>query len=98
MITIQDIKSWAKPHGISGGLRTHLMNEQLEVSIVGGRQGLYGDFVEDFELAVMDRKNGSFVTRFFCNDINDDVLAYANSSLIEDVVNKVFPKKDFQVS
>lgn len=98
MITIQDIKGWAKPHsGALGGLRTHLVGEQLEISIVGGRQGLYGDFVEDFELAIIDRKTRDFVTRFFVEGINDDVLGYANSELIEEIVNRLFSKNSFQV-
>jgi hypothetical protein len=98
MITIEEIKSWAKEHGVTpGGKQTLIYNDILEVSIVGGRTGLYGDFENDFELAIIDRKNRNFVTRFFVEGINDDVLAYAPSNEIEKIVNQVFYKKDFQV-
>ena len=98
MTTIDQIKSWGKDHRSSlGGKQTLLYNEQLEISIVGGRMGLYGDFENDFELAIIDRKERNFVTRFFVDGLQDDVLAYASGEEIEKIVNKVFHKQDFQV-
>jgi|Laugrefa1bdmlbdn_1035148.scaffolds.fasta_scaffold09612_5 hypothetical protein len=98
MTTIEQIKSWGKDHGSSlGGKQTLLFNEQLEISIVGGRAGLYGDFENDFELAIIDRKDRNFVTRFFVEGLQDDVLAYASGEEIEKIVNEVFHKQDFQV-
>jgi hypothetical protein len=93
MTTIEQIKSWGKDHGSSlGGKQTLLFNEQLEISIVGGRMGLYGDFENDFELAIIDRKDRNFV-----EGLQDDVLAYASGEEIEKIVNEVFHKQDFQV-
>ena len=60
MITVENIIEWAKPHPLDGGKMTRLYNEEIEFSIVGGRSGLYGDFVDDFEVAVLDRKTGDF--------------------------------------
>ena len=49
MITIDDIKKWAKPHPntkFSGGTgkQTRFGNNKVEFSIVGGDTRLYGDF------------------------------------------------------
>lgn len=98
MITIDNIKSWAKLHSTTlGGKQTLIFDENLAVSIVGGRQGLYGDFEDDFELAVIDQKSKDFVTRFFVDEINDDVLPYASKEKVEEIVNKIFSRNDFQV-
>ena len=98
-ITIDDIKKWAKPHPnkMKEGKMTRLENDELIISIVGGDMGLYGDFVDSFELAIIDKKGGEFITKFFLPDLNDDVAAYLSSEEVEDVLN-MFSKSDFQVS
>ena len=97
MITIDNIIEWAKPHPLDGGKMTRLHNKEIELSIVGGRSGLYGDFENDFEVAVIDRKNGEFVTKFFKPEVNDDVIGYMKKEDLEEFVNQIF-KKGFQVS
>lgn len=98
MITINDIKNWSKPHGTGlGGKQTIIENENLVVSIVGGRQGLYGDFENDFELAIISTQSRDFLTREFLPELNDDVVAYASSQKIEEIVNRVFTDENFQV-
>ena len=105
MITIQDIKKWSKPHPMSKYLSTgggkgrmsRFGNKEIEFSIVGGRSGLYGDFINDFEVAILDNKNGEFITKFFYPEANDEVIGYMKGNDLEELVNKVFRKDDFQV-
>jgi len=96
MITIENIIEWSKPHPLDGGRITRIHNDEIEFSIVGGRSGLYGDFENDFEVAVIDRKNGEFVTKFFKPELSDDVIGYMKKEDLEEFVNQIF-KKGFQV-
>ena len=97
MITIENIIEWSKPHPLDGGKMTRIHNDEIEFSIVGGRSGLYGDFKDDFEVAVIDKKNGEFVTRFFKPELSDDVIGYMKKEDLEEFVNQIF-KKGFQVN
>lgn len=97
MITIENIIEWSKPHPLDGGRMTRIHNDEIEFSIVGGRSGLYGDFKDDFEVAVIDKKNGEFVTRFFKPELSDDVIGYMKKEDLEEFVNQIF-KKGFQVN
>lgn len=96
MITIQQIQDWSKPHAVSGGKRTNIYNDAVELSIVGGASGLYGDFKDDFEIAIIDRVSKEFVTKYFLPDANDDVVGYLPSDELESLVNKIF-HSGFQV-
>jgi hypothetical protein len=96
MITIQDIISYSKEHPIKEGRQTRLSNNQIVVSIVGGASGLYGDFEKDFEVAVIDKLTGEFMTKFFYPEGNDDVVGYMGEQELERFVNQIF-HKDFQV-
>lgn len=97
MITIENIIEWSKPHPLDGGRMTRIHNDEIEFSIVGGRSGLYGDFKDDFEVAVIDKKNGEFVTRFFKPELSDDVIGYMKKEDLEEFVNQIL-KKGFQVN
>lgn len=96
MITVEKIIEWSKPHPVDGGKVTRVYNDDLELSIVGGRSGLYGDFKEDFEVALIDRKSGNFITRFFKPEVSDDVIGYMKGSDMVEFANQIF-KKGFQV-
>ena len=96
MITIKQIIDWSKPHGPIGGRRTCIRNSAVELSIVGGVQGLYGDFEETFEIALIDTASHNFVTKYFFPDNNDDVVAYLSSDELESLANKIF-HSGFQV-
>ena len=96
MITGENIIDWAKPHPLDGGKITRIFNEEIEFSIVGGRSGLYGDFETDFEVAVIDRKTGEFVTKFFKPELNDDVIGYMKKEDLAEFASQIF-KKGFQV-
>ena len=98
MITIKDIIGFSKPQPVvEGGRVVRIGNDNVEFSIVGGARGLYGDFINDFELAIFDKKNGEFVTKFFYPEASDDVIGYMSGEDVESLVNKVFKDKDFQV-
>ena len=96
MITIQQIQDWSKPHPVSGGKRTNIYNDAVELSIVGGASGLYGDFKDDFEIAIIDRNSKEFGTKYFLPDANDDVVGYLPSDELESLANKIF-HSGFQV-
>ena len=96
MITVENIIEWAKPHPLDGGKMTRLYNEEIEFSIVGGRSGLYGDFVDDIEVAVLDRKTGDFRTKFFKPELSDDVIGYMPKDDMIQMLNQIL-KTGFQV-
>lgn len=95
MITIDFIKDNCKPHPVSEGKQTLIHNGKYILSIVGGRQGLYGDFENDFELAILDPVTKEFITKLFF-DSNDDVVGYASAEEVERIANLLF-KDNFQV-
>jgi hypothetical protein len=96
MITIENIIEWSKPHPLEGGKMTRIYNDEIEFSIVGGRSGLYGDFENDFEVAILDRKTDSFRTRFFKPELTDDVIGYMPKDEVVEFLNQILGKS-FQV-
>jgi hypothetical protein len=96
MITVENIIEWSKPHPLEGGKMTRVYNDEIEFSIVGGRSGLYGDFENDFEVAILDRKTGDFRTRFFKPELSDDVIGYMPKDEVVEFLNQILGKS-FQV-
>lgn len=96
MITLENIIEWSKPHQLVGGKMTRIYNSEIEASIVGGRSGLYGDFEKDFELGILDRQTGEFVTKFFYPEGNDEVIGYMKAEDLLGLLNRIFGK-GFQV-
>lgn len=94
MITIQDIKKYSKKHPV-GGKRTVISDGKIVLSIVGGKQGLYGDFIDTFEIAIMEAKTSKFITDVFLDTGGNDVQGYMSSEELESLCNKLF-KKGFQ--
>ena len=76
---------------------TNIFNRKYELSIVGGRKGLYGDFEKTFEIAVLDTQDRRFITKFFFPESGDDVVGYVSGKDLEDFANVLFRKDDFQV-
>lgn len=97
-MTIDNIIEYSKPHpnGMPDGRQTILSDGNVIMSIVGGARGLYGDFKENFEVALIDQETRNFVTKYYV-DASDDVLAYVEGEEILKLVETVF-KKGFQVS
>ena len=96
MITVENIIEWSKPHPLDGGKMTRIYNDEIEFSIVGGRSGLYGDFENDFEVAILDRTTGDFRTRFFKPELSDDVVGYMPKNDVVEFLNQILGKS-FQV-
>ena len=78
MITIQDVVSLAVERP-DGGKQTIIEANDFIISIVGGRQGLYGDFINDFEIALIDKDTREFITRKFFPESNDEVIPWTSS-------------------
>lgn len=98
MITVKNIIDLSKPHPIGGGGRViQIGNNNVLFSIVGGASGLYGNFVNSFEVAIFDKENGEFITKFFYPDAHDDIIGHMSGEDLEGLLNKVIKEKDFQV-
>lgn len=97
-MTIEDIINNSIPHAIGGGRITRLSNEKYILSIVGGESGLYGDFEKDFEIAIMDTKNGEFITKLFFPENSDDVVGYLEAEKVVEIANSLFKNYSFQES
>ena len=97
MITKENIIEWSRPHSETnaGSRRTIIGNDLFDFSIVGGGRGLYGDFDKDFEVAVINRKNNEFMTKYIFS-VSDDVVAYMESEELVKTLNEILGK-DFQV-
>jgi hypothetical protein len=99
MITIKDVIDWSKSHHfIKDGRVTRILNNDVEFSIVGGADGLYGDFINNFEVAVLSKKNKEFITKSFYDDsLVDDVIGYMSGEDLEELLNRVITDQNFQV-
>ena len=97
MITIEDIKKWSKEHPNGGGRMTNIFNHKYDLSIVGGRDGLYGDFENTFEIAIFDTQDRRFITKLFFPENDHDVVGYMKAETLEELVNSIFRNNGFQV-
>lgn len=96
-LTLNDIIENARPHAhIENGKHTLITTDKFVFSIVGGGQGLYGDFVNDFELAILKKSDREFCTKFLVEYATDDVLPYTPG---EELLKIISPhlKNGFQV-
>ena len=94
MITIDDIKNYSKIHGPLGGKRTVIEYNDCIISIVGGRERLYGDFNDNFELAVRDKKTNEFITSKYYG--SDDVVPYMSAPILVDLLNDIIREDSFR--
>ena len=88
-LTKQYVISNSKPHSVMSDIYPEARQYKESVgnyllSIVGGANGLYGDFLDTFEVAVIDESDGRFVTGLFSKR-GDDVLAYASLDEINEI-------------
>jgi len=97
MISIDYIQDNSKPLGVLGGKRITFYNDKYILSIVGGAMGLYGDFEENFEVAIIDPQTGNFITKLFYPDNSDDVIPYLSEEKVEKILNTLFKEGGFQV-
>lgn len=87
-MTIEEIKSLAQENSV-GRKQTIIEGDGFFISIVGGMRGLYGDFVNDFEVAIIDSDSKNFITRHVVEGANDDILPYQTSEQVVELVNKL---------
>jgi hypothetical protein len=86
-MTIQEIKSIAK-ETFWGRKQSLIDCKDYRISIVGGK-GLYGDFETTFEIAVIRKDDGEFITKNLVEGADQDVIAYASIQETEEIVNKL---------
>lgn len=88
MITYEDIIQHSKQHPVyPDGKCITLENENQIVSIVGGCVGLYGDFIHNFEVAVIDKKTRNFVTKYFFHNQSDDIIPFMEEQKLLEFLN-----------
>jgi hypothetical protein len=84
----------SKPHSLAlSGDRRYKNARQFSenignytLSIVGGANGLYGDFENTFEVALIDNDNNKFVTGMYVSDSKfDDIMGYATIDEINEL-------------
>jgi hypothetical protein len=100
-LTKEYIIEKSKPHGMSlNGIGLYKDARQYTetigeytLSIVGGCSGLYGDFRNTFEVALIDESTGKFVTgKYSSSTKSDDVLGHATIDEINDLYFNI-PRK-----
>lgn len=93
-LTKEHIIKNSTPHGMAfSGIpaykdaRQYIENiGDYTLSIVGGASGLYGNFKNTFEVALIDNTNGEFVTGKYSNNIkSDDVMGHATIDEINEL-------------
>lgn len=95
-LTVEYIRKNSKPHPLAQikGEDARIFREFVGdyiLSVVGGAVGLYGDFVNDFEVALIDHDSGDFVTSAYSSR-GDDVLGYATIDEINELYYNI-PRK-----
>jgi len=95
-LTVEHIIKKSRPHPTAemraGDARMY--REEIGdyiLSIVGGGQGLYGDFKNTFEVALIDSTTGDFVTGAYTRR-GDDVLGWASIDEINELYYNI-PRK-----
>lgn len=85
MLTVDDIIQNAQPHPFRGYKFTKNYGSVI-LSIVGGGDGLYGDFIETFEVGLINSKTNKFVTRNFYGG-EDDVLPFISKDELQKIID-----------
>ena len=91
MITYQDILEKSVEHFREDTKTTRLETPELTISIVGG-PGLYGDFKETFEVAIIDKVSKEFTSNKLYPELCEnggkgDVMPYLSKEQMLKVVN-----------
>lgn len=80
-----------------GGKILRIETGKLIISIVGGRTGFYGDFENDFEVAILHQETRSMITSMFFDTNGDDVAGFVPKDDVIDFLQK-FLKEGFRVT
>jgi hypothetical protein len=96
MKTIEDIIKDSVPHPLVDDARqTIYFTPSLKISIVGGGRGLYGDFNETFEIAIIDKDTSNFISGYFYPEFSDsygETMTYLDREQTLKVVNELIKK------
>jgi hypothetical protein len=84
-LTITDVFERKRKKDLGDGYFSVFDFGKFSVSIVGGQRGLYGDFKDTFEVAVIDNKSRNFVTKLFCG--GGDVMGWQTAEQVENILN-----------
>lgn len=98
MKSLEDILKYSRVHYLSDteeGKQLLICNNKIVLSAVGGFRGVRGDFVETFEVAIIDKSSGHWVTNFYLEE-SDDVVSYMKLDDLLNLINMLF-SKGFQV-
>lgn len=96
MITFEDILKKSEPHLINGGRRVRYETPNIIISIVGGGGGLYGDFDETFEVALIDKKSGDFISDTLYPEYSDsmgEIMPHITREQMLKVVNELMKEQ-----
>lgn len=88
-LTKEIIQKNSRPHSVVKGGRIFTMKiGDYKLSIVGGCTGLYGDFENNFEVAVINDETGEFED-IFLNTSTDTVQGYSTIDDINEIISKI---------
>lgn len=87
-ITLEFILNSAIPQSPLGGKQTKIQRGNFLVSIVGGRNGLYGDFETTFEVTVYDMY-GNFVTDKVIPSATGPVIGWVDKEHLLEMINTI---------
>jgi hypothetical protein len=96
MKTIEDIKRDSFPHPLVDEARQTIYETPLlKISIVGGGRGLYGDFNETFEVAIIEKNKFNLISGYFYPEFSDsqgETMPYLSIEQTLKVVNELIKK------
>lgn len=87
-ITLEFILNSAVPQSPLGGKQTKIQRGNFLVSVVGGRNGLCGDFETTFEVAVYD-KHGNFATNKVIPSATGNVIDWVDKEHLIEIINTI---------
>lgn len=80
------------PVGLGGIIAQMKLDNGYTISVVGGRQGLYGDGIETFEVAIFDRMNEMIML-----SENDQVLGWQTKQEVDELMEKFSNQKPINI-
>jgi len=83
MKTFNDLKFGPHPVGMGGKIAQMELGNGYKISVVGGRNGLYGDGETTFEVAILDRLGEMIML-----SENDQVLGWMTIDEVNEIIQK----------
>jgi hypothetical protein len=81
--TFNNLEFEPHPVGLGGVIAQMKLDNGYTISVVGGRQGLYGDGINTFEVAIFDRMNEMIML-----SENDQVLGWQTKQEVNGIIEK----------